>query len=95
MSKAGKGRIHWNYFSQVQEEAVQPDYVTFMRVLSACASVVLEEGGSVHEQIIQIGGNCDIIAGISLLVDMYTKWRLFNKMPSWNVVTLDRRDWDV
>jgi hypothetical protein len=30
-----------------------------------------------------------------LLVDMYTKWRLFNKMPSWNVVTLDRRDWDV
>jgi hypothetical protein len=22
-----------------------------------------------------------------LLVDMYAKWRLFNKMPSWNVVT--------
>ncbi len=79
----GKGRIHWNYFSQVQEEGVRPDYFTFMRVLSACASVVvLEEGASVHEQIIQIGGNCDIIAGISLLVDMYAKWRLFNKMPS-------------
>ncbi len=35
---------------------MQPDFVTSVGVLNACASVdVLEEGSCVHEQIIQSG----------------------------------------
>jgi pentatricopeptide repeat protein len=43
-------------FRQIQYEGVQPDFVTLVGVLNACASVVaLEEGSCVHEQIIQSG----------------------------------------
>ncbi|KAH9549032.1 hypothetical protein CY35_11G119600, partial [Sphagnum magellanicum] len=56
------------------EDGVQLSSVIFVRVLNACASVISLEEGS--------------------LVDMYAKcgsiedaWRVFNKMPSQNVVT--------
>jgi hypothetical protein len=40
----------------MQQEGMQPNSVTFVGVLNACASgVSLEEGRSVHYQIIQIG----------------------------------------
>ncbi len=68
---------------------MHPNTVTFVGVLNACASVVaLEEGRSVHEQIIQSGCESDVFVGSSL-VDMYAKcrsledaWRVFHKMPS-------------
>jgi pentatricopeptide repeat protein len=79
---------------QMQQEVVLPESVAFVEVLNACASVVaLEEGRSIHDQIIQIGYESDVFVGSSL-VDMYAKcgsienaWRVFNKMPSQNVVT--------
>jgi pentatricopeptide repeat protein len=66
----------------------------FSGVLNACASgVALEEGRSVHYQIIQSGLESDVVVGSSL-VDIYAKcgsiqdsWRVFNKMPSQNVAT--------
>ncbi len=49
---------------------MQKDSVTFGGVLNACASVVeLEEGRSVHEQIIQSGRVSIIFVG-NKLVDM-------------------------
>jgi pentatricopeptide repeat protein len=81
-------------FQQMQQEGVQPNSVTFMGVLNACASmIVLEEGRCVHQHIIGWGWNSDVFVGSSL-VDMYAKcgsmkdaWSVFNKMPSQDVVT--------
>jgi hypothetical protein len=39
-------------YQQMQHEAVQPDTITFIGVINACASVMaLEEGRRIHEQI--------------------------------------------
>jgi pentatricopeptide repeat protein len=43
-------------FEKMQQEGVQPDSVTFVGVLNACASILaLEEGRCVHQDIIQSG----------------------------------------
>jgi pentatricopeptide repeat protein len=92
--KCGQGQNTLKLFRQLQQEGVQPNSVTFVAVLNACASVVaLEEGRSVHEQIIQSGCESDVFVGSSL-VDMYAKcgsledaWRVFHKMPSRDVAT--------
>jgi len=63
-------------------------------VVNACVSLVaLEEGRCAHEQIIQSGWDLDVFVGNSL-IDMYAKCgsmedarRVFNKVPSHNVVT--------
>ncbi|CAK9210163.1 unnamed protein product [Sphagnum jensenii] len=92
--KCAQGQKALELFSQMQQEGVKPDSVTFVGVVNACASwVALEEGRCAHEQIIQSGWDSDVFVGNSL-VDMYAKcgsmedaWRVFNKMPSRNVVT--------
>ncbi|CAK9869368.1 unnamed protein product [Sphagnum jensenii] len=103
-----RGEVTWNamifrhvkrtkaleLFQQMQLDGVQPDPVTFVGMLNACASVAaLEEGRHVHEQIIQSGCESDTFVGSSL-VDMSVKyrsmkdaWRTFNRMPSRNGVT--------
>ncbi len=73
---------------------MQPNSVTFVGVLNACASLVaLEEGRCVHQQITQRGLELDVFVGSSL-VNMYAEcgsmkdaWSVFNKMPSQDVVT--------
>jgi len=80
-------------FEKMRQEGVQPDSVTFVGVLNACASILtLEEGRCVHQQTVEFGCDSDVFVGNSL-VDMYAKcgsiedaWRVFNKMPSRNVV---------
>jgi pentatricopeptide repeat protein len=92
--KCGQGQKALELFRQMQQEGVQPNSVTFVGVLNACASVVaLEEGRCVHRQIIESGLELDVFLGSSL-VDMYAKcgsmkdaWSVFNKMPSQDVVT--------
>ncbi|KAH8930887.1 hypothetical protein BDL97_20G005200 [Sphagnum fallax] len=92
--KCGQGQKALELFQQMQQEGVEPDSVTFVAVLNACASIVaLEEGRHVHEQIIETGCNSDVFVGNSL-VDMYAKCgsmedaeRVFNKMLSRTVVT--------
>ncbi|CAN5962314.1 unnamed protein product [Sphagnum jensenii] len=95
----GQGQKALELFRQMQQEGVQPDPVTFVAVLNACASVsALEEGRCAHEQIIRSG--CESVVFVrnafvgSSLVDMYAKcgsmedaWRVFCKMPSQDVVT--------
>ncbi len=65
-----------------------------MGVLNACASVIaLEEGRCVHHPIVQSGLESEVFVGCSF-IDMYAKcgsvedaWKVFNKLPSQNVVT--------
>jgi pentatricopeptide repeat protein len=92
--KYGQGQKALELFRQMQQEGVEPNPVTFIGVLNACASLkALEEGRCVHEQMIRCGCELDAFVGSSL-VDMYTKcgsmedaWRVFNKMPSRDAVT--------
>jgi pentatricopeptide repeat protein len=92
--KSGQGQKALELYRQMQLEGVQPDSVTFVGVLNACASLMaLEKGRLAHEQIIQSGCELDVFVGSSL-VDMYVKcgsmeeaWRVFKKMPSRDVVS--------
>ncbi len=82
------------FFQQMQQQGVSPNKFTFIQVIKACAALrTLEDGRLVHKQLIQTGYESDLFVGSSL-VDMYAKcgsiedtWRVFNKMPSQNVVT--------
>ncbi|CAK9204512.1 unnamed protein product, partial [Sphagnum troendelagicum] len=90
--RSGAGRKALELFQQMQHE--KPDYVTFMGILSACASVAaLEEGRHIHKQIIRSSCESNVCVGTSL-IDMYSKcgsiedaWSVFNKMATRNVAT--------
>ncbi|CAM6042280.1 unnamed protein product [Sphagnum compactum] len=92
--KCGQGQKALELFRQMQHEGVQPNSVTFVGVLNACASIIaLDEGRCVHLQIIQSGLESNVFVGNSL-IDMYAKcgsledaWIVFNKMPSRDLVT--------
>jgi pentatricopeptide repeat protein len=99
--KCGQGQEALELYQKMQgEEGVQPDPVTFVGVLNACASITaLEEGRSIHEQIVQSSCNADVCVS-NALIDMYTKCgspedalRVFNTMPiqgvvAWNTMIL-------
>jgi pentatricopeptide repeat protein len=71
--KSEQGQKVLELFQQMQHAGVQPDSVTFVGVLNACASAVaLEQGRCVHQQIFQSGLESDVFVGSSL-VDMYAK----------------------
>ncbi len=92
--KCGQGEKALELFRQMQLEGLEPDPVTFVRVLNACASVAaLEEGRCVEEQIIQSCCEYDVFVGYSL-VDMYAKcgsiddaFRVFNELPTRDIVS--------
>jgi pentatricopeptide repeat domain-containing protein 1 len=92
--KCGQGQKAPQVFQQMQQEGVWPNSVSFVGVVYVCASLAaLEEGRRAHEQIIQSGWDSNVFVGTSL-VDMYAKCgsmedaqRVFNKMPSQDVVT--------
>jgi pentatricopeptide repeat protein len=78
----------------MQCEGVEPNSATFMGVLNVCASLAaLEEGRTIHSQIIKCGLESDVFVSNSL-VDMYAKcgsiedaWKVFNRMPTHDVVS--------
>jgi pentatricopeptide repeat protein len=92
--KAGQYEQTMELFHQLQQEGLSPDRYTFVPVLNACASLqALVECRCIHKQIIQSGFESDLFVGNSL-IDMYAKcasmedtWRVFNKMPSCDVVS--------
>ncbi len=97
LSRYLKARQHektLELFRQMQQKGTTPDSFTFVLVLNSCASPgALQEGRRVHEQIIASSCEANVFGGSSL-VDMYAKcgsmgdaWRVFNKMPSRNMVT--------
>ncbi len=73
---------------------MQPNSLSFVGALNACASVLaFEKGRCVHQQIIEHGLEPNVFVGSSL-VDMYAKcggleddWSQYNKVPEGNVVT--------
>jgi pentatricopeptide repeat protein len=94
--KCGQAQKELGLFQHMQQEGVQPDSDTFVGVLTACPSMVaIEEGRCVHRDIIKSRLESDVFVGSSL-VNMYAKcgsmedaWRVFNKMPSRTVVTVN------
>jgi pentatricopeptide repeat protein len=98
-AKCGLGQKGLELVEQMQSECVQPDPVTFVRILNACDSLqALEEDRCAHRQMIEIGCDCNVFIGNSLM-DMYAKcgsikdaWGVFNKMPSQDVVSWNCHD---
>jgi len=90
----GHGLKAMELFPQMQQEGMEPNPITFVGLLNACASVAaLEKGRHIHEQIIQFGCEDDLFVANSL-IDMYAKCgniedaqRVFNRMPMHNVVS--------
>jgi pentatricopeptide repeat protein len=72
-AKCGLGQKALESVEQMQSECVQPDPVTFVRILNACDSLqALEEDRRAHRQMIEIGCDCNVFIGNSL-TDMYAK----------------------
>eukprot|EP00250_Pteridium_aquilinum_P009902 c19016_g1_i1 orf=418-2880(+) len=76
------------------EDVVSPDFITYLHVLKACSSLVLlEQGQSVHADIIAKGIGLDLSVG-NTLIDMYGKCGsirdaciVFDALPIRNVVS--------
>ncbi|KAJ7536084.1 hypothetical protein O6H91_12G055800 [Diphasiastrum complanatum] len=92
--KCGNGEKALKLFQQMKQKRLTPSSVTFVGVLSACASVgALAEGKLIHEQVIKSGLEMDVVVG-SCLVDMYAKCgsikdarTVFDRMPICNAVS--------
>ncbi|KAJ7297813.1 hypothetical protein O6H91_Y035300 [Diphasiastrum complanatum] len=93
-ARQGLGKEALDLYEQMNQEDLQPDIVTYIVLLQACASIAaLEQGKQLHVDIIKIGFELDVIIG-STLVDMYAKCgrvedacRVFNNMPERNIVS--------
>ncbi|KAJ7532564.1 hypothetical protein O6H91_13G009400 [Diphasiastrum complanatum] len=96
--KCGQGEKALELFHRMQSQGVQPDLVTYLGALNACASIAaLEQGRHIHSQVSQSGWESDNVIG-SCLVDMYAKCGsiveaqyVFDKMQksdaiSWNAL---------
>ncbi|KAJ7295918.1 hypothetical protein O6H91_Y155500 [Diphasiastrum complanatum] len=93
-AQQGYGKEALPLYEQMKQEGVQPDYVTYVVLLKACASTgSLEQGRQLHSYIIRSGFESDVIVG-SALVDMYAKCgsivharQAFDKMSERDVVS--------
>ncbi|KAJ7536749.1 hypothetical protein O6H91_12G080900 [Diphasiastrum complanatum] len=73
-SRHGLGKEALDLYEEMKE-GVQPDIVTYVVILKACASIAaLEQGKQLHLDIIRRGFESDVIVG-NTLVDMYAKGR--------------------
>jgi pentatricopeptide repeat protein len=69
--KCGQGQKALELFQQMQQEGVQPNSVTFVGALNACASMIaLEEGRCVYQRIIEHGWDSDVFVANSLVACM-------------------------
>lgn len=81
-------------FALLQEEGIEPNNITFVSILKACASLAaLEKSKQVHVHIITGGFELDICVG-NILVDVYVKCgniedahKMFNRMLERDVVS--------
>ncbi|KAJ7552760.1 hypothetical protein O6H91_06G069600 [Diphasiastrum complanatum] len=71
--KTGQGYKALKFFQEMQKVKLEPDALTFVALLNACASMAtLEEGRHLHLQVVQKGLEANLFIG-SALVDMYVK----------------------
>lgn len=74
----GDGHKALQLFQQMREEAVEPNQVTFICILKACATIAhLEQGKQIHAHIIESGFDSDVFVG-SALIDLYGKYGSLN-----------------
>lgn len=72
-AQQGFGEESLKLFCQMQQAGMKPNQFIFASVLMACASLAsLEQGTSIHGQIIKFGLLLDVFIG-SALIDMYSK----------------------
>ncbi|KAJ7558424.1 hypothetical protein O6H91_04G038300 [Diphasiastrum complanatum] len=99
-AKCGQGERALKLFRQMQQAKVQPDKITFVGVLNACANAgKLEEGRRLHAEILRSGLKLDLSL-TNCLIDMYAKCeslidacRVFDSMErqdvvSWNIMIM-------
>jgi pentatricopeptide repeat protein len=92
-TKTGEYEKTMELFKRMQIKGMRLDRFRIVILLSACASLhALKGGRQAQEQIMQTGCKADVFVGSSL-IDMYAKCgsmedahRVFNKMPSYDVV---------
>ncbi|KAJ7298413.1 hypothetical protein O6H91_Y582700 [Diphasiastrum complanatum] len=90
----GLGKEALALYEQMKQEGMQPNNVTFVLLLKACASRAdLEQGKQLHSEIMKRGFQSDVVVG-NTLVDMYTKCgctedarELFDNMSERDVVS--------
>ncbi|KAJ7295315.1 hypothetical protein O6H91_Y197900 [Diphasiastrum complanatum] len=93
-TKQGNGREALEIFKKMKQEAFQPDGVTFLCLLNACASLgELEQGQNVHEEVLKSGLEADVSLA-NALVHMYARCgdvararQLFDRMPKRDIVS--------
>ncbi|KAJ7528005.1 hypothetical protein O6H91_16G079900 [Diphasiastrum complanatum] len=93
-AKNGLGKEALALYEQMKQEGMQPNNVTFVFLLKACANLAaLEQGKQLHSEIIKVGFQSDVVVG-STLVDMYAKCgctedarKLFDNMSEPDVVS--------
>ncbi|KAJ7523169.1 hypothetical protein O6H91_18G040000 [Diphasiastrum complanatum] len=92
--KCGLGMKAVEVFRQMKKEDLEPDSVTYMGILNACASALaIEDGKLVHAEIVH-RKRCFDLPVANSLIDMYGKcgsiedaWKVFTKMPHRSVVS--------
>eukprot|EP00249_Psilotum_nudum_P030929 c44201_g1_i1 orf=41-691(+) len=90
----GRGKEVFMLFKQMGVEGVMPNRVTFISILSVCASqAAMVEGRLMHAYIVDRGFECDVTVG-NALVHMYAKCgsledarRTFERMRRRDVVS--------
>ncbi|KAJ7540086.1 hypothetical protein O6H91_10G001200 [Diphasiastrum complanatum] len=90
----GLGKEALALYEQMKNEGVQPNSVTYVILLTSCASIAgLEQGKQLHSDIIRSCCESDVIVG-NALVDMYAKCgcieharKVFNEMIERDVVS--------
>ncbi|KAJ7292417.1 hypothetical protein O6H91_13G058400 [Diphasiastrum complanatum] len=72
-AQQGLGKEALTLFERMKQEGLQPDAVTYVVLLKACASIsFLEQGKQLHYQIIRSGFESFLIVG-NTLVEMYVR----------------------
>jgi pentatricopeptide repeat protein len=92
--KCGPGQNAFQLYQQMQFERLEPDAITYVGVLNACASLgTLMKGGMFIISFVHIGFKSNVFV-VSSLIDMYAKcgstedaWKVFNETPIRNMVS--------
>mgnify|MGYP000326571820 CR=1 FL=1 len=110
LSHLRQGYVALQFYTQMQQKCIQPNYVTFVCVLKACSSIASSDMARVcHCQIVEV--NHEVMMGFdaigSSLIDMYIKCGLimearmvFDELPvrdiiSWNVIAAGYADYGL
>eukprot|EP00250_Pteridium_aquilinum_P014480 c22017_g2_i1 orf=2-2236(-) len=94
LSEHGNGQEVLDLFHQMELEAIQPDIISFICVLDACAAMnALEDGQYIHRAIIVSGREQDMVLENSL-ISLYVNCGAvdeahdaFSNMPHFNVIS--------